>query len=230
MTTLDWGPTLVVGAHADDETLGAGGTIARLVAEATPVMVAVATDSTSAQYPNDTQRQVARWNHFAAAMEVLGVSDWARLDAPEMRLASLPGHELAAWIAQLVADFEARTVLSCFPGDANEDHRVLARAVGVAVRPRPGASVRQHMWFETPSATEWGGLQGHRPFAPNVAVDVEPYLESKLAALRCYVDEIRRPPHPRSERALATLAHTRGAQWGLPLAEVFESTMSLLRR
>lgn len=226
MTKLDWGRTLVVAAHAD-ETLGAGGTISRFVAEGTPVLVAVATDSTSAQYPGDTERQAARWEHFTAAMEALGVTEWTRLDAPDMRLASMPGHELAAWIAELVTDFEAGTVLSCFPGDANEDHRVLARAVVVAVRPRPGAPVRQHLWFETPSATEWGGLQGHRPFSPNVEVDVKAHLAAKLAALRCYVDKLRAAPHPRSEATVTALARTRGSHHGLPLAEVFELAIRL---
>jgi LmbE family N-acetylglucosaminyl deacetylase len=225
MTTLGWGSTLVVVAHADDETLGAGGTIARLVAEGSPVTVAVATDSTSAQYPGDSEIYERRWRHFRDAMRILGVTDWAEFGAPDMGLASVRGPELADWVSTQIKRVQAETVLTCFPGDANEDHRAIARATGIATRPRAGSSVRRLLWFETLSSTEWAPLQGLPEFRPTVGVDISATLESKLVSFACYVDEVRPSPDPRSSSIVRAKAVARGSQWGFSAAEAFESAM-----
>jgi LmbE family N-acetylglucosaminyl deacetylase len=207
MTPLGWGNTLVVVAHADDETLGAGG------------------DSTSAQYPGDSEIHERRWSHFREAMQVLGVTDWAEFDGPDMALATIPGAELADWVTAQIRRVRADTVLTTFPGDANEDHRAIARAVGIAVRPRLGSSVRRLLWFETASSTEWGPLQGMAGFRPTVAVDISDTLDTKVRAFSRYLDELRPAPDPRSPDALQAMAVSRGSQWGSAAAEVFEPAM-----
>lgn len=212
---------LVLAAHADDETLGAGGTIRRLVDEGAAVRVAVATDSTSAQYPADQEMSERRWSAFREALSLLGAQQLDHLEAPDMALDSLPMPALAQWVQRAVSEFQPQVVLSTSPFDANRDHRLLAEATGIACRPTPGSPVTALAWYETPSSTEWGHLQGLAQFSPNVAINIEGTLDVKCEALTIYGDELRAFPHPRSPDASRHLAHTRGSQFGLEAGEIF---------
>lgn len=220
---------LVFAAHADDETLGAAGTIRRLVDEGTKVVVAVATDSTAAQYPGDPAAGRRRWHAFEEAMDLLGVGADERLGAPDMGLQSLPGVELAAWASRLVFSHESQLVLVTSPFDANADHRALAQAVGVACRPLPNSPVATLAWYEVASSTEWSLAQGLDGFRPNAAVDIETTLPTKLSALAMYTDEVRPFPHPRSIHAVESTARSRGVTSGLCAAEVFQVSQSIYR-
>lgn len=212
---------LVLAAHADDETLGAGGTIRRLANEGLMVGVAVATDSTSRQYPDDHVAAGRRWSAFERALSQLGAHALDHLNAPDMALDSLPMPEVADWVAQTLSVFDPQVVLSTSPSDANRDHRALAEAAGIACRPTPNGGVNTLAWYETPSSSEWGYLQGFLPSAANIAVDIEATLEAKCSALCLYEDELRGFPHPRSPAGLRHLARLRGSQFGLGAAEVF---------
>lgn len=102
--------------------------------------------------------------------------------------------------------------------DLNLDHRLVHEAVLCATRPHAPHSVREVLAFETPSSTEWGMTA----FRPTLFVDITATLETKLAALACYAEELRPFPHPRSPEAVRALAQWRGAQSGCSAAEAFE--------
>ena len=76
--------------------------------------------------------------------------------------------------------------------------------------------------FEVPSSTEWAFGQFTPVFRPTVFVEIEDYLENKIAAMECYESEARGFPHPRSPEALRALAHRWGSAAGLNAAEAFE--------
>ena len=91
-----------------------------------------------------------------------------------------------------------------------------------ACRPQPGHPVKQLLFFETPSSTEWRPPASHAAFAPNWFSDISSTLEIKLQALAAYAPELREFPHPRSLQAVEHLARWRGASAGLAAAEAFE--------
>ena len=216
------GPVLVLAAHADDETLGMGGTMARLIDAGTSVHVAIATDSTSMQYPRDLEAAERRRDAFHAAMEVLGAHSAGWLDALDMQLAMHPQTEVNDWVRGLVDDLGARSIFTTWRSDINTDHQVLAASTAVATRPTPTSPVQAVFQYETLSSTEWGGLYIAQPFRPTLFVDVSNTLERKLAAFACYGDEIRTAPHPRSAWSIGALASYRGFTSGYPAAEGFE--------
>ena len=114
-----------------------------------------------------------------------------------------------------------------FQNDLNIDHSVVARAVLTACRPVPGQSVKEILFFEVLSSTEWDFSNASRPFAPNCFIDITDTLELKLDSLNCYQSEMREFPHARSVKTVKALAQYRGATIGVDAAESFVVGMSI---
>lgn len=218
---------LVVGAHPDDETLGAGATVARLTRSGREVhWLLLGEGTTSRSDGAEPELLQAQWESCAAAAAVLGVSDVRRGDLPDNKFDTVPMLEVAKLVESAVESLRPTLVLTHHRGDLNIDHRVTHDAVLVATRPIPGTSVRTVMSFEVPSSTEWG-FEPSTSFAPNVFIDVTEYLEQKLDALSRYETEIREPPHARAIEASRALARFRGASSGTHAAEAFQLVRSL---
>lgn len=212
---------LTVAAHPDDETLGAGGTMARLTGQGHEVWVCILTDGVTARHRHvEQQQECAR-----RATDVLGVSQVVFVGLPDQRLDSLALLDVITPIEKCIAELEPELVLAPFMEDANQDHRVAFRATVVATRPSPDSCVRRVMCYEIASSTEWAPPFGGTVFAPNVFVDIEATLQTKLDAMRAYEGthsgEMRPFPHPRSYEALQAYARRHGAAAGVPAAEAF---------
>jgi hypothetical protein len=99
----------------------------------------------------------------------------------------------------------------------------------VACRPASGRSTPSVLAFEIRSSTDWSAGAVDRAFAPSVFVGLDDAAwAAKLAALECYSDELRDPPHARSLEGIDALARYRGTQVGLPRAEAFVLLRSVL--
>ena len=79
--------------------------------------------------------------------------------------------------------------------------------------------------FEVPSSTDWAPPVPGSVFTPNLFVDINETLETKLAAMNTYADahfsEVRDFPHPRSVEGLTAYARRHGAVSGMLAAEPF---------
>jgi N-acetylglucosamine malate deacetylase 1 len=219
---------LVVAAHPDDETLGAGGTIPRHVARGDEVLVCLLSDGVGARHDqSDMQRRCAE-----KACGVLGVSDVVFCDLPDQGLDGVPLLDVIRPIEQCIQDFGPQIVYTHYLEDVNQDHRAAFRATMVATRPVGGSPIKQLLCFETPSSTEWAPPFPGSVFAPNVFVDVSTTLQLKIEALSVYehtfVSEIRPYPHPRSYEGVRLYARRHGVTVGLPAAEPFMLVRQLL--
>ena len=139
----------------------------------------------------------------------------------------MPVSDVAQRVENLIAQFEPDTVYTHFGGDVNRDHRILAEAVLVAVRPYAAPCVRDVLMFETPSSTEWGSAELLPVFQPTVFEDISGTLEKKVAAFQCYTAELREYPHPRSPEALRERARYWGSLVNMRAAEPFVVVRSL---
>jgi LmbE family N-acetylglucosaminyl deacetylase len=212
---------LTVAAHPDDETLGAGGTMARLVAGSHEVHVCILTDGVTARH-----RHVERQQECAVrACEVLGVSDVVFCGLPDQRLDSLPLLDVITPIEKCVGEIRPDLVFTHFSQDANQDHRIAFQATLVATRPMADASVATVLCYETASSTEWAPPFPGSVFSPNLFVDISATLQVKLDAMRAYeqtfASEMQPFPHPRSYRALEAYSRRHGAAAGVAAAEAF---------
>lgn len=212
---------LTVVAHPDDETLGAGGTMARYAAEGHEVMVLIVTDGVGARHDQFEQQRLCA----IRACEVLGVTNVSLAGLPDQRLDGMALLDVVAPIEKAVSEFRPDVLLTHYMEDVNQDHRAVFSASMIAARPTPGSSVRRFLCFETASSTEWAPPFPGTTFAPNVFVDISQTLETKLAAMSCYGDtfesEIKQYPHPRSLAALDLYARHRGVMNGVHAAEAF---------
>ena len=215
---------LILAAHPDDEVLGCGGTIAKLVDEGATVNVAFLADGFSSREGDESNQLLEREMRRGAAKkacDILGVKTVWFGDFPDNSMDTLPLLQIAKSVEGLVAQFKPDTIFTHHGGDVNIDHCCLHRALVVACRPQLGHSVKTIMCFEVPSSTEWQ-LPGSAPaFLPNWYVDISTTLERKLNALDAYETELRPWPHSRSRKGVEHLARWRGATIGVDAAEAF---------
>jgi N-acetylglucosamine malate deacetylase 1 len=211
---------LVVAAHADDEALGCGATIARHVAQGDHVHVVFVADGVTSRQSASEREKDARRAAAAEAGAIFGVASLDYLDFPDNRLDSVPFLEIVQAVEARLATREPQVVYTHHAGDLNVDHRLVHQAVLTACRPLPGSPVEEILAFEVISSSDWA-TPGSLPFTPNVFVDVTTHLETKLRALAAYGAEMREPPHSRSIEHARALAIHRGASSGLGAAEAF---------
>lgn len=215
----------VIAAHPDDEVLGCGGTIAKFASEGSAVHVLVLADGESSRDDSAENAQpdriMDRKDMAVRAGEILGVASIELLDLPDNRLDSLALLDVVKSIEKFIDTCHPSTILTHYSGDVNIDHRVVHDAVITACRPQPGFPVKELLFFEVPSSTEWRPPASAQMFNPNWFVDISNEIDLKIKALEAYLGELRTFPHPRSTEAVQALAKWRGATVGVRAAEAF---------
>ncbi len=225
---------LVVAAHPDDEVLGCAGTLARLAGEGRAVHVLLMADGETARLPKSdgkpaASKLAARNASAEAACAILGCASVELLALPDNRLDSVDLLDVVRPIESAVERHRPSTVFTHHSGDVNVDHRIVHDAVLAACRPQPGHPVRELLFFEVPSSTEWRPAGSGQAFTPNWFVDISATLDAKLRALEVYRSELRPFPHPRSPEGVTALARWRGATVGVAAAEAFVLGRNVVR-
>lgn len=215
---------LVVAAHPDDELLGVGGTIRKLVNEKKLCRAVIMAEGLTSRH--DTRSETNKGNLLelqsdarAAAKEV-GYTSIDFCGLPDNRLDTEDLLDIIKMVSWYVEKYQPDTVFTHFHGDLNIDHQRVNEAVLTACRPVGDYCVKRIYAFETPSSTEWN-YRYAEPFTPNVYFDVTDTLDAKIRGMECYRSERRTSPHPRSAEALRALACYRGSAVGYDYAEAF---------
>ena len=203
---------LVFSPHNDDETLGTGGTILKLTKAGYSVAVCEVTSGKSFGIIQPEARN---------AHKILGVSKTVFLELPTCHLEGLPKIQINDEFCKVVSDIQPEIVFIPHYGDMHLDHRWVAEAAMVAVRPIEAPYVKNILAYETLSETEWNTPSVNNAFIPNVWIDISEELEGKIQAMECYKSQLRDDLHPRSIRAIKSLAAYRGSTIGVQAAEAF---------
>jgi LmbE family N-acetylglucosaminyl deacetylase len=210
---------LVLAPHPDDEILGCGGTIARIVAEGGDVQVAIVTRGQEPRFDKTQVDQVA--DEAKQAHRLLGISRTHFLGLPAAELDRMAQADLNDAIGGIVAEARPDTLFIPFGGDLHFEHRLVFDAALVAARPRGSDYPRRIYAYETLSETNWSAPGLSPAFRPNVFIDIDDYLEAKLSAFRCFVSQCRPFPDERSIETLRALAALRGSTVTRRAAEAF---------
>ncbi len=212
--------SLVIAAHPDDETLGAGGAMLRRKAEghATAWLI-VTCISTAAGW--SLEQVLQRDAEIEAVRKLLQFDEVYRLDLPTTQLDQLSMGELVANISGTFAKFQPNEIFVPHYSDIHSDHRVVFQAVASCTKWFRYPSIQRILCYETLSETDFG-LGEAGVFKPNYFMDISPFLEKKLETLQVYSSELGHFPFPRSLEAVRAQAALRGAASGYPAAEAFE--------
>lgn len=218
---------LVVAAHPDDDILGCGATIAKLIDNGKKCRIIFIAEGTSARYENlqNDQKIIAneielRTKYAKEALSEIGCNDYEFYNLPCARLDSVPLIEIGKIIEKEIKKFNPDTIFTHSENDTNNDHKIVFQATLQATRPNALNLVKRLYSFEILSSSEW---RFSKTFEPNYFVTFEKkYLDKKNEALAKYKSEIKSFPYPRSREGIETLAKLRGMQIGSNYAEAFK--------
>lgn len=217
---------LIVVAHPDDEALGAGATIYKLAKEGHSVNVCILSGEVNARNNRPSIDELHK--DVNSSMNILGVNRIIKGNFPNIEFNTVPHLKLVQFIEKAIIDTDADIVITHHPADLNNDHLHTSLACQAAVRffqrRNDIKPLKELLFMEVLSATEWGLNKSLNQFNPNTFIEVEEEgINKKIEALAQYRGVMRDYPHPRSYEALKGLAAYRGGQAGMIYAEAFES-------
>jgi N-acetylglucosamine malate deacetylase 1 len=217
---------LIVVAHPDDEVLGAGATIYKLTSSGHTVNLCVLSGEVNARSKRPEIEELQE--DINSCAKVLGINDVIQGFFPNIEFNTVPHLKMVQFIEAAIIKTKAEIVFTHHPADLNNDHLHASIACQAAIRlfqrNDEVLPVKELLFMEVPSSTEWGLNKGLNSFSPNTFYEIgETGIQKKIEALACYRGVMRKYPHPRSKEALMGLAAYRGCQAGMYYAEAFES-------
>jgi len=218
---------LVIGAHPDDETIGAGSTIAKHIEKGDSVFIALFSVGHKPIQPKLKTQAYDMLNVFGINKKNLF---W--LNCKSGNFGSENVLKINSKLTEIISKIKPKIVYTHFYGDTHQDHIFVFHSTMVACRPihlvrglndnkLNWVGVEKILCYEIQSSTNWSGRLD-KPFdATEHRIISEKNLKTKLNAYACYKKELRTGYHPRSLDSLVTLAKFRGNSVGHEFAEAF---------
>jgi LmbE family N-acetylglucosaminyl deacetylase len=191
---------LVVAPHADDESLGCGGTIALLRQAGLPVQVVLVSDGTMS-HPNSRkynaeQRMLLREKELVDALHILGVEKEAihfmRLKDSEVPHQKTVGFdEATALFLDILQQVKPATVLVPWRRDPHQDHRGTWQLVNAALfaYTQPVRRLEYLIWLWERGTASEAPQEGE---ARLWKVAVKGVQSQKQAAIRAHASQVTR--------------------------------------
>jgi LmbE family N-acetylglucosaminyl deacetylase len=115
---------LFVVAHPDDEVLGAGGTICKLVEEGHKVGVCILSCVCKTREDEDLIEKIKE------SHKMLGVHKTYFGEFECISINKAPHYEVVEYIEKAMIDFDAQVIFTHHPNDINIDHYTVSEIVG----------------------------------------------------------------------------------------------------
>lgn len=227
---------MIVVAHPDDEILGLGASMNRLVHEfnVQTHVVILGEGLTSRAEERDREKWEKELRIHQAnieeAQQVIGYNSVSIYDFPDNRFDTVALLDIIKVIEHEKSKFQPEVIFTHHGGDLNIDHQRTFESVITACRPMEEEPVKTIITFETPSGTEWRASSDPKYFIPNFFISFDKnHLKKKTDAMECYKFEKRDYPHPRSKKALEIRASFWGQNVGTHYAEAFTIVRSIIK-
>ena len=211
---------LILAAHPDDETLGCGGTIAKLSSQNHDIELLTFTDGESAR---DDSHNYNRNDCLEEVSKILGIKKFQEGKFPDNKMDSVPLLDVCKFIEKEIKE-TPDIIFTHHPDCLNIDHNIVYRATITVFRPQNNKEIEINC-FAIPSSMEWNP---NNDFKPNLFINVENFIEKKIEALKVYDKKMRQYPHPRSYDAIINKMKSSGNEVGINYAEKFQTIRKII--
>lgn len=214
---------LCIAVHADDETLGCGGTMLKHKALGDEIHWLLLTGPTDNHPCNFSQEHIeARAERVSRVVKAYGYDSLEFLALPTQLLHTLDIRDIIKKISEVINNIQPNIIYMMFANDVHSDHRVAFDAVYSCTKSFRYPFIEKIYMMETLSETEFALATPARTFLPNVYVDITDYIDRKLEIMQMYPKEVMQEPYPRSLSSIKALARVRGSRAGVMYAEAFQ--------
>lgn len=203
---------IVVAPHLDDETLGVGGSVKKLIDNGATVTILLVTQLKHSGI-NQTIQNLK--NEFVSANFI-----HLNHEPSTLTMDVLPC--LVNEIKTVIHQSECTALFIPFWDDAHSDHNVVSHASMAAAKSFRSTTIKLIAAYEVPSETDFA----YRSlFAPNLFIDISAHIKEKRKALALHEEEVVSGPLPRQIDNVLSLSRYRGGRIGTEYAEAFQIIM-----
>lgn len=220
---------LVISPHADDESFGCAGTIAKIKKLGGEVFVLLMSIGDLKHY-NGKDELVSgdtRAEEFAKVAKFLKIDDYdiAFKDSHRhLRLDSIPLRDIISIIerdSKVSIDRIQPTMVALPAISYNQDHVATFKAGFTACRPHdPKVKSFPKIVLSYDNQTLFWNVD-YDKFHPNLYVDISDFLDVKMKALSLHKSQLRHSPHHCSIENMEYLARVRGCEISVAAAEAY---------
>lgn len=212
---------IVISAHPDDETLGAGGTLLKHINEGDQINWLIVTDVFEEE-GFSKERVLSRKEEIEKVSTLYSFKNVYKLGYPTMKLNDTILFELVNKISKIFQDLQPEIIYVMNRSDAHSDHRIVFDAVMSCTKSFRYPYIKKILMYECISETEFAPVLPEKTFMPNYFVDISNYFQTKIEIMKVYDSELGEHPFPRSIKNIEALARFRGASVGVEFAESFQ--------
>lgn len=211
---------LIISPHADDEVIGCGGLIKKVINYGGKVHVAVtAVGDITFYHLGRVVTKEERKLELKSALERLGVTSHHTIfEDYESLMDTIPIRKVISAFEQLIGSIQPSAVLLPYPS-FHQDHKVVFDAGFAALRPTPkhNTHLRLIATYEYPFKS-WSN---ENSYSGNFYINIADEMNDKIEALKCHQSQLREGRHLISPESVKLWAEKRGLEANMPYAEMF---------
>ena len=211
---------LFIAPHADDETLGCGGTMLKYQSKGDEIYWLLVTGMSEAS-AYSKERIAKRATEIETVAKSYKITKRFELNFPPAGLDTIALSEIVAKFSDIIETIKPTAVYVPYRNDAHSDHKIVFDAAMATTKLFRYPYIKQVIAYETISETEYGMKPEDGGFRPNLFEDISEFVEKKLTIMSHYESEMAEFPFPRSREAIEALTKVRGAQSNVGAAEAF---------
>jgi len=209
----------VIAPHADDETLGCGGTILKHKKNGDKVYWICVTSMKSGDIWSEKQIKT-RDTEIKKVFKSFKFDKFYSLELPPKNLDQISLTKIIDPLTEILNTIKPNVLYVPFYGDAHSDHQIIGKTLNALGKWFRYPYLKKIYCYETISETDFN-ITSNEVFKPNKFIDISEFIKKKIRIMKIYKSEIGKNPFPRSAKSIESLGIIRGSQSGFKYAEAF---------